>query len=252
MTGRRAAWLGLLLLGAIGAARADEQILRFYGYAYDLVSNRYLYTEAHRQRLVDGRWLDGEVRYYAADGSLIGVKTLDFSRDPYVPVYRLDMPETGYFEAITGIGDTVTMAKRRNAAAAVQTASVPREQGMCGDAGFHACIYANFPTLLAGRTLNFSFAVAGNLDVFRFRARRIADARFEGRNVVQLRLEPDSVLRWFIDPLLVLYDPEGRHLLEYRGISNLHDPATDKPYVVRIAYYREAPPDASPALPPLP
>ncbi len=246
------AWLaalGLLLAALGGAARADEQVLRFYGYAYDLKTNRYLYTEAHRQRLRDGHWIDGAVRYYDPDGHLIGSKTLDFSADPFVPVYRLDLPQSGYFEAITAVGERIEMAKREKSGAAVKTASVPRTPPICGDAGFHACIYAHFAELMAGQTLNFSFAVAGNLDVYKFRARRDGEAEFEGRKLVRLRLEPDSVLRWFVDPLEALYDPDGRRLVEYRGVSNLHDPRHGKPYTVRIAYYREPPPDL-PVLPP--
>lgn len=241
--------LGLLGLALSFAARADEQVLRFYGYAYDLKTNRYLYTEAHRQRLRDGRWIDGAVRYYDPDGQLIGSKTLDFQADPFVPVYRLDLPQSGYFEAITAVGERIEMAKREKTGAPVKTASVPRTPPICGDAGFHACIYAHFPELMAGQTLNFSFAVAGNLDVYKFRARRDGEAEFEGRKVVRLRLEPDSVLRWFVDPLEALYDPDGRRLVEYRGVSNLHDPKHGKPYTVRIAYYREPPPDL-PVLPP--
>lgn len=244
-------WLAWLLLLASSAASAQEQIERFYGYAFDLETDRYLYTEAHRQRLVDGRWVDGAIRYYASDGELIGSKTLDFSRDPYVPVYRLDLPKDGYFEAITVVGERIEMARRSARGKPVKTASVARTPPICGDSGFHACLYDNFATLLAGKPLNFLFAVAGNLDSYRFRAQRIADGTFDGQKVVRFRVEPDSALRFFVDPLEVSYEPEKRKLVEYRGVSNLHDPATGKPYVARIAYYAQ-PPAAAGKLPPLP
>ena len=59
-----------------------------------------------------------------------------------------------------------------------------------------------------------------------FTAERFADA-------------PDFVL---------LYDPQQRRLLEYRGISNLHDPRTREAYSVRIVY-PSVPPADVPALP---
>lgn len=231
-------------------AQASET-LRFYGYAFDLKTDRYLYTEAHRQRFENGRWVDGAIRYYAPDGTLIGDKTISFRQDPYVPVYRLDLPRTGYFESITAVGSSIEMAKRSASGAKVETASVPRTPPICGDAGFHTCLYDNFPALLAGKPLNFLFAVAGNLDSYRFRAKRIGDGQFEGRTVVRFRVEPDSALRFFVDALEVSYDPQLRKLLEYRGVSNVHDPATGKAYIARIAYYTQ-PPAAAGKLPPLP
>ena len=35
----------LLLAATLPAAAANEEVLRFYGYAYDLKSGKYLYTE---------------------------------------------------------------------------------------------------------------------------------------------------------------------------------------------------------------
>src|SRR3546814_15554688 len=81
--------------------------------AYDLKTNRYLYTEVHHQNVDGVRWLGGTILYYAADGTLIGDKTLDFSADPYIPVYRFDMKTDGYHEAITSVDAThVVMATR--------------------------------------------------------------------------------------------------------------------------------------------
>jgi len=53
---------------------------------------------------------------------------------------------------------------------------------------------------------------------------------------VRFRVEPDSLLRWMVDPLELTYEPAQRKLVEYHGVSNLHDPATGKAYNVRIIY----------------
>src|SRR3546814_4506954 len=73
--------LSLCLAWSTGAA---AETLKFYGYAYDLKTNRYLYTEVHHQNVDGVRWLGGTILYYTADGTLIGDKTLDFSADPYI------------------------------------------------------------------------------------------------------------------------------------------------------------------------
>lgn len=237
----------LLAVLALPAMAGTE---RFYGYAFDLKTDRHLYTEVHEQRIEDGRWQGGSIRYYWPDGRPMGVKTLDFSSDPYIPVYRLDLPEQGYSEGITAVGDTVQLERRDKTGAKPESASVKHEGAMCADSGFHSLIVASFDSLMSGKTMNFRLVAAGSLDAFRFRARRIEDTQFEGRPAVRFYVEPDSLLRLLVDPLEMVYDAQQHRLLEYRGVSNIRDPKTGDMFVTRIAYYSE-PPKVVAVLPPL-
>lgn len=246
MRGALALWLVLIASGA-GAA---PQLERFYGYAYELKSGRYLYTEAHEQRVDGEQWLGGSIRYYTPDAQLIGVKTLDFSRDPYVPLYRFRVERDGYEEAITAVSPQLMMQKRERSGARLQEKSLSYTPGLCGDSGFHSCLRDHFSALMSGQVYSFMLAVAGNLDSYHFRAQRIADTQFEDKPAVRFRVEPDSMLRFFVDPLEVTYDPQQRRLLEYRGLGNVPSPETGKPFVARIAYYSKPPPEVR-RLPPL-
>lgn len=229
---------------------AQEGAHTFRGYAYDLESGKFLYTEIHKQNIVGERWVGGTIDYYAPDGSQIGHKSLDFSQDPYVPVYRLDLNTGGgYVEGITAVSaERIEMQKKGYGANKVRTASIKRRGAMAADSGFHSFLRDHFADLLAGKTLHFTFAVSGELDTFKFRAKRIADGTFEGKPAVRLLVEADSLLRWLADPLEIMYDPAERRMLEYHGISNLHDPRTFEPYNVRIIYPSARPSD----VPPLP
>lgn len=234
-----------------GAAQADPQAMHFYGYAYDLATGKYLYTEVYRELVDNGRWISGHTGYYAADGSLLGEKTLSFTSDPYIPVYTLSLPGVGYLEGITKISpDGVDMVKDSREHGH-QTATIPHTEPMAADAGFHSFLYDHMPQLLAGQTVKFRFAVAGQLDAYGFRARKLGDTQFEGKPAVQLKVDPDSLLRFLVQPLILTYDPQTRQLLEYRGISNVMNPATGKPYNARIDYYSKPPDDAPKSLPPL-
>jgi hypothetical protein len=230
------------------AAGAQDGTHTFHGYAYDLESNKFLYTEVHRQAIAGDRWLGGTIDYYGPDGARIGHKTLDFSQDPYVPVYQLDLATGGgYREGVTAItADAIEMQKKGYGSAKVRGASVKRRGAMVADSGFHSFLRDRFGDLVAGKTVEFTFAVSGELDTFKFRARRVEDGTFEGKPAVRLRVEPSTWLRLLADPLEVLYDQEQRKLLEYRGISNLHDPRTFEPYNVRIVYPSKRPADAPP------
>jgi hypothetical protein len=233
------------------AAQADPQVLRFYGYAYDLASGKYLYTEVYREDVDNGRWISGHTGYYAADGSYLGEKTLNFSGDRYIPVYTLTLPGVGYAEGISKVGkDSIDLIKLSREHGQ-QSASIPRSEPMAADAGFHSFLYDHMAELLAGQTIKFRFAVAGQLDSYNFRARKIGDTQFEGRPAVQLKIDPDSLLRFLVQPLVLTYDPQTRQLLEYRGIANVMNPDTGKPYNARIEYYSKPPDDAPKTLPPL-
>jgi hypothetical protein len=244
----------ILLAGflASGHALADETTLKFYGYAFDLKSNVYLYTEAHHQRVDGERWLGGDIEYYDADGKSIGHKTLDFSKDEFVPLYRLDLTALGYFEAITGIHDgKIDMERCTGAGKPVEKDSIDYRAPLAADSGFHNLVRANFPALLAGEKVKFRLGVAGSLDSFKFVAKRIEDGTFEGKPAVRFRVAPDSLLSLIADPLELTYEAATRRLLEFRGISNIHAAGTRKPYIARIAYYSAPPPEAK-NLPPLP
>ncbi len=244
--------LALLLLAlALPASAADEQVLRFYGYAYDLKSGKYLYTEVHEQHAQGDRWLGGTMTYFDPQGKKIGDKTLDFSKDNNIPLYHLTLSGSGYEEGIGAIGsDKVEMFKRHETGADIERSSVTRETAMAADSGFHAYITTHFSELMAGKTIAFKLVVPGNLDAFKFHIKRIEDTTFEGQAAIRLRVEPDSLLRFVVDPLELTYEPKAKKLLEYRGIANVHD-AKGKAYVARIAYYSKPPADAPKNLPPL-
>jgi hypothetical protein len=239
--------LSLLAPSMTGAS--DAVTARFYGYAYDLDSGRYLYTEVHQQTLSGEQWLNGSIRYFAPDGRELGVKTLDFAANPFVPVYDYQLPALGYREGITAVGEQITM--RKTADGRTRTANVANAPPIAADSGFHAFLRANFQDLLDGKTVAFTFVAAGNLDTFKFRARRIDDTTFEGRKAVQFKVDANSLLRLVAPELYLTYDPEQRRLLEYRGPSNVLDPETEELYKARIVYPSKPPADAPKNLPPL-
>jgi hypothetical protein len=119
------------------------------------------------------------------------------------------------------------------------------------DSGFHMFIREHFAEAIRGETVKFAFVAASECDHFKFKMKRIGDTTFEGKPAVRIRVEPASLLTFLVDPLIMTYDEKSRRLLEFRGISNIHDLDSGKAEVVRIAYYSQPPDDAPKTLPPL-
>lgn len=238
-----------LTLALVCVPALADRTARFYGYAFDLESDEYLYTEVHEQVLVDEKWVRGDIKYYAPDGEKWGEKSLDFSDNVFIPVYDYQLPALEYREAILSVGDQIKFLKKSDGK--TRTDQVRNKPPIAADSGFHNFLVKHFDQLLAGETVAFTFIAVGHLDTFKFRARRIEDGEFDGKPVVRFKVEPNSLLRLIAPELIVSYDAEKKHLKEYRGPSNVINPKTGKVFDARIAYYAEPPAQAPQPLPPL-
>lgn len=242
----------LFLLSAVGlAAFADDATRSFYGYAYDLESGRYLYTEINQQKLVNRTVISGSTAYYLPDGTEFGRKTYDFANDRFVPVYRLDLSKEGYTEGITDNGATIVMSRQLPSDEKPETGSVKKEGLVAAEIGVPKLLVSHFENLIRGETLNFRIAATKRLGSYKFRARRIEDTTFEDKPAVRIQLDMDSMLKMFAGPLVFTFDPEQKRLKEFSGITNVRNPANGEDYKIRVAYFTHPPKDAG-KLPPLP
>jgi hypothetical protein len=121
---------------------------------------------------------------------------------------------------------------------------------MASDSGFTTLLLAHFDALLRGETLHFRIVAVSRFDSYKFRANRAADVTFEGKPAVCIQSEIDSMLKLFAGPLRFCFDAGSRKLLEFRGPTNVRDPATGKTYDVRISFASTAPKEAG-KVPPL-
>lgn len=240
----------LCLLPATGIAVAGHVVHRFYGFAFDPASGRYLYTEVHRHEYQDDRWVRGTIHYFSPDGQLIGEKTLDFSRDPFVPVFHLSLLREGFEEAVTAVGATGIELETLKDGQRTRT-RIERVPDMVADSGFHTFVVQHLDDLQRGQTVTLEFIAVGRQQVFHFRLKKVAESMVDGHPALQIRAEPDSLLRLLVPPLLLEYDLQTRYLIEYQGLSNLHDPATGRGLMVHLVYPKRPPAGAPAHLPPL-
>ena len=231
------AW-GLMALSGQAAAQGTntaEQVRQFTGRATHAETGKWLYNEEHRQVLREGRWWSGSIRYVSPTGELLGEKTLDFSQDRFIPLARTVYKASGVEERITRIdAQSVTMETVREGK--TKTRQVDRTPVMAADSGFHAFIQARLEDIAAGKTVPLDFGVVSQHSSFKFRIRRTGLRTVGTQQQVVMVAEPDSLLRMLVDPLDMVYDAKTRDLLEYRGLSNIDDPATGKPPKVKIVY----------------
>lgn len=231
------------------AAAATSRNQRVVGVALEMGSGRFLYTEVHDQVLgADGAVATAVTTYHAADGREFARKTLDYRQNRTVPAFRLDQPQHRYSEGLRLLGDQAEVFK-------VDQGKEKRSQIQLGggavaaDSGFNQLLIDAMPRLRQGETVSFRLIVAGQTDQFKFRAKALGEGKVEDEAALRLKVEPDSLLRWLVDPLELAYGLQPARLLDYRGVSNIINPATGEVYrKVRVHYPRELPPEAKAAL----
>ena len=239
-----AAWISAALLVAVAplAALAGDvpraALERRVGHAYALDTGRLVYREIHEPVVEDGRLLGDRVSYVDPGGEVFARKRVAFAPDALAPTFRLEEERTGYVEGLRRPdGGGIELFKRKGPDAPFEQATLDPQPRTVADAGFDILIYRQLERLKAGEQLEFPFAAPSQLDVVRFRLRRIDRREVLGEPAVVIRMEPANMfIRWLANPIDVAYHADTGALLRYEGLSNIPDPDADGNYRVRIDF----------------
>lgn len=192
--------------------------------AYDLSSNRLLYTEERRQSDANGKPGVWTFTYRDPSGKSIVSRKVDFTKNPFIPDYSLEDARDGYLEGAELKNGKVRVFARRNSADPVKEKWLTVPEPAVVDAGFNFYIESNWNRLINGETLHFNFIAPIEQDYFKFRLLKDKEWSEGKRDLVRFRLEIDNFfLRIFVKPILVTYNRTTKQLAYYEGISNIND-----------------------------
>jgi hypothetical protein len=231
-----AAWALVSLLSLTVFSPAEAA--RVTGLVRDATTQRLLYTELHDQTLAaDGSVQTAQTTYLDPQGREIGRKALDFRIHRTVPRYRMDLPSQRYAEGITEVASEVALFKLDQGKEERKRLPLPKGR-VAADSGFNQLLLDQMPAIKAGETVAFVLIVPGKADQYQFRARKRSGPAPAGEAPrLRVTVEPDSLLRWVVSPIELVYDMEGTRLLQYTGLSNVLDPSTGQVYPrVQIQY----------------
>lgn len=255
--------LALVLLLFVPSVHADGlppvtftrnvQVTRFYGFAYALGSHRYLYTTVNERRYAGARWLGGTVIYYSPDGQRLASEVLEFSKGPFIPLYRLDMPRVQYAAGVNRITESnVYLFRKRGTETNPRYKKIHRSNDLVIGAGLENFIASHFSALADHKHMRIRLVSSGRMKAFVYTISRLRDGVCEGKKVVRFKIDRNSMLHFLAGrPMIFDVIPASRRVCQYRGVSELLDPKTGQPYHVRIDYARIPPPGAPRHLPPL-
>ena len=208
----------------------------FVGIATDLNEGRSLYSEEHEESYENGKRLRLTTKYRDESKNVIAARTVDFSRNPFMPDFRLEHYRTGYIEGAEMVKSGLRVYVRKTADQPLREKmlSVPRPTVV--DAGFNNFVQSYWDSLMTGTKLYLNFAVPARLESYGFRLYKDGETTVRGRRAVIVKCDVDNfVLRLFLDPIILTYDVESMRLISYEGISNISNDKGDN-YFVRIAF----------------
>lgn len=198
---------------------------RVIGKAYALGSwQSPVYEERYTPRTEEGR---AEVHYVDGAGERIALKTLDYSRGDIHPAYRLeDQRLDRLWSAEWSSDDEITLKRGEIDDPESETVGVKEPQVI--DAGFDPFIQQSWDALLEGERVTFHFAFPNRLSNVKLRAEQMnaedSPLHHKENEWVYFRIRVDSaVLSLFADDLYLAYEKSNKHLMVFRGRSNIPD-----------------------------
>lgn len=232
----RSSALIVVLLLCLQTTALEAAVREMTGYARDPDSGELQYTEQHRIEERNGKPVSHRVEYFDPAGKLIAVKTLDYQKDPFAPIFAFRDDRSGYSEG-GGFSREGYEVHHQNKGEERKTTVLGPVSSRVADSGFNPYMREHLALILKGNTLRFHLAVPGRLDQFEFRVKVLRYLKSLGRRSVELEVAPTSVLlRALGDPLILHYDMETRELLVYEGTTNIFNPDNGKRYRVRVEF----------------
>ena len=201
---------------------AEPLVITKRGYAEDARSGELIYIEEHERLVDNGQTVTHTIRYRDPQGEIFAEKQLEFGDDYQRPFFSMVDERRDYSEGLrdTDAGLEVFSYRRGD-----NRSAVLKQTDFVADAGFDRVVEKRWDELVNGKALKFDFLVPARSGTVKFRLKKTGMATYEGKPAVELTLAPaNALVRWLVDPIVVLYDAQDKALLKYRGISNLRGP----------------------------
>lgn len=201
-----------------------EEIPTRVGYAYDKQTNELIYTENHFEKFNDNLIAKSKVIYKDAKSSVIGNKTVDFSKNNFMPEFNLRNDLTGHVEATRFIENKyqVTFSKLENEAKKEALLKFP-ENGI-SDAGFDNFIIKHWTELIEGKVYVREFLIPSMMDFIKFRIYQDGIVDNDNKLLRVINIEPDSFfIRAFAGTTRLYYEKSRPALRKFDGVSNMRD-----------------------------
>ena len=208
-----------------GAQTVAQTVAQTIGEAFDLNTNKPLYSETH---CVSGDALTREVIYKDPENQLIAYKVLRYDTGSNTPSYvqhNVHSQDSIAVELEQERQEIIFTATDANRSEQPSVASVKPSAALpvVIDAGFDAFVRENWQSLVAGESKQFQFPFAARESLVELSiASASCSYATDSDQCFSLELN-NWLLNILADPIELGYDAKLQRLTRFRGISNISD-----------------------------
>ncbi|QQR90713.1 MAG: hypothetical protein IPJ88_02955 [Myxococcales bacterium] len=226
-------WIALAIVSLcfINSAHAENRV-SYTGIARN-EDKQVVYVEKHLHVFENDAIKRSRTRYYSPDGKLIAELNSSYSFGPSLPEYRFIDHRSGLEEGVRRDATRVTLYSRAKRGAAIQEKTFKITEDMKAGQGLHQYMREHLDKLAQSKEFDLQFLIPNRLEHYAF----VIEPVQKKDDTVSFRMEIDSwLLNLFAGSLTFTYDRSTRHLIYYKGPSNLTDDEGDA-QEVRIHYH---------------
>ena len=208
-----------VLAFSLGSSGTEAQGELFFGKAVNSEGSLE-YSEYHTVTYIDGKVSESQTIYYDANQNKIGELVSEYSFGSQFGSYDFLDRRAQYQDGAKVGLDRIWLFRKQSPEAPLEDKYLVKEDNQIVGQGFHQFIVHNLELIAQGQIFQVLMVLPSRLDQYEF---RISKQKIED-DTIFIRLEVDNwLLRLFAPHIDVEYDLRTRHLLRYKGVSNLED-----------------------------
>lgn len=209
---------------ALANLAAAETDLQFYGIAYDLDSEKVLYSEHHHYVSPTLH----KVIYKEADDVVFATKTVDYSKGLFDPEITFNNTRIGEFIRTEKSNNSILLTYQENTKSSAEKHSIKATPSLIIDAGFDHYITHYWNTLTKGKELTIDYLIPSMGDYYELTVKKID---CENQDNYCFSISASSFfIRIFANELELTYakyeqsnKPNDYRLASFKGRTNIAD-----------------------------
>ena len=212
--------LAALFFLMVFSVQSPAEIFKFSGTAKN-DKGEIAYIEKHTVTLKNGVAQKSETLYYSKDNKLIADLKSDYSTSIFLPEYTFKDYRSGIEHIVIKKDDQLTLKSKENEKSEIKEKTIDAKSSMVSCQGFHYFIRENLENFKKNENKEIQLILPGLLDYFSFNIGAQDKKNLEGP-IIKLKMSVSSwVLKMFVSNVEIEYDTIKKHLLKYKGASNI-------------------------------
>ncbi|MBI9071520.1 MAG: hypothetical protein JEY94_07965 [Melioribacteraceae bacterium] len=228
--------ISFLFVGFVSESN-QTPINKYRSTAYDLDSDKFIYTENHAETYNGSKLVKSVISYKDTNEIVFTTKEMFFNADSTKPDFVLKDSRDGYLEGSELLSDNkIRVFTRSTFDEPISEDTLQIDETFVIDGGLTFFFRENWEEILNDEIISFYFVAPAKLDYYKFRVSKYEELVLNDKDAVTLELELNSwFLRQFVSSIFITYDKKTKTIIKYEGISNINN-ELGKSHFVKIDF----------------